>query len=103
MMTCNSDNYYQCIICYFQGGTVVKNPPANAGYARDAGLIPGSGRPPGVGNGNPLQFSCLENSTDKGAWWAAVHEVAKSCAKRACTHTHTQNHEKLVTNIMEKH
>ena len=46
----------------FLGGTVVKNPPASAGDTRDVGLIPGSGRPPGVGNGNPLQYSCLENS-----------------------------------------
>ena len=44
----------------------------------DAGLIPGSGRSPGEGNGNPLQYSCLENPTDRGAWWATVHEVAKS-------------------------
>ena len=49
----------------FLGGSVVKNPPANAG---DAGLIPGSGRPPGGGNGNPLQYSCLGNPTDRGAW-----------------------------------
>ena len=59
----------------FPGGTVVKNPPANAG---DAGLIPGSGRSPGEGNGNLLQYSCLENSMDGGAWWATVHEVEKS-------------------------
>ena len=45
---------------------VVKNPPANAGDARDVGLMPGSGRSPGVGNGNPFQYSCLENSTDRG-------------------------------------
>jgi len=57
---------------------VVKNPPANAGDARDAGLIPGSGRSPGGGNGNSLQYSCLENSMDRGAWKATVHGVAKS-------------------------
>ena len=51
-----------------------KNLPANAG---DRGLIPGSGRSPGGGNGNPLQYSCLENSMDRGAWWATVHGVAK--------------------------
>ena len=45
---------------------------------RDPGLIPGSGRSPGEGNGNPLQYSCLENSKDRGAWWATVHGVAKS-------------------------
>ena len=49
------------------GGTVVKNPPANAGDAGDAGSIPGSGRSPGEGNGNPLQYSCLKNSMDRGA------------------------------------
>ena len=51
----------------FLGGMGVKNPPANAGDTRDAGLIPGLGRSPGVGNDNPLQYSCLENSTDRGA------------------------------------
>ena len=57
---------------------LLKNPPGNAGEARNAGLIPGSGRSPGVGNGNPLQYSCLQNSLDRGAWWATVHEVTKS-------------------------
>ena len=51
----------------FPGGSVVKNPPANAG---DVGLIPGLGRSPGEGNGNPLQYSCLENPMDRGAWQA---------------------------------
>ena len=59
----------------FPGGSVVKNPPANAG---DMGSIPGSGRSPGVGNGNPLQYSCLENSMDRGVWWATVLGVSKS-------------------------
>ena len=59
----------------FPGGSVVKNPPANAG---DVGLIPGSGRSTGEGNGNPLQYSCLENSTDRGALGATVHGVTKS-------------------------
>ena len=62
----------------FPGGSVVKNPPANAGDAKDMGLIPGVGRFPGVGNDNPLQYSCLENSMDRGAWWAIVHGVAKN-------------------------
>ena len=57
---------------------LVKSPPANSGDARDAGLIPGSGRTPGVGNGNPFQYSCLKNSMDRGAWWTIVHGVAKS-------------------------
>ena len=52
--------------------------PANAGDIRDTGLIPGLGRSPGEGNGNPLQYSCLENPMDGGAWWATIHGVAKS-------------------------
>ena len=52
---------------------MVENPPASAG---DAGSIPGLARSPGGGNGNPLQYSCLENSMDRGAWWAIVHGVA---------------------------
>ena len=57
--------------------SMVKNPPANAGDAGDEGSIPGSGRSPGAGNGNLLQYSCLENSMDSGAWWATVHGVGK--------------------------
>ena len=57
---------------------MVKNLPANAGDIRDAGSVPRSGRSPGEGNGTPLQYSCLENPTDRGAWWATVHRVAKS-------------------------
>ena len=57
---------------------MVKNLPANAGDIRDVGLMPGLGRSPGGGNGNPLQYSCLENSMDRGAWRAAAHGVAKS-------------------------
>ena len=57
---------------------VVKNPPANAGDVRDAGSIPGSGRSPGGGHDNPLQYSCLESPMDRGAWWAMVQRVAKS-------------------------
>ena len=57
---------------------MVKNPPASARDARDLGLIPGLGRSPGDGNGNPLQYSCLENPMDRGARQAAVHGVAES-------------------------
>ena len=57
---------------------VVKNLPAKAGDARDAGSNPGLGRSPGVGNDNPLQSSCLENSMDRGAWQATVHGAAES-------------------------
>ena len=56
----------------------VKNPPANVGDLRDVGSIPGSGRSPGGGHGNPLQYSCLENPMDRGAWRATVHGVVKS-------------------------
>ena len=62
----------------FPSGAMVKNPPANAGDARNVGLIPGSGRSPGVGNGNLIQYSCQESSMDRGAWGATVHGVAKS-------------------------
>ena len=54
---------------------VVKNSPANSGDTRDTGSVPGSGRSLGGGNGNPPQYSCLENSMDRGAWWATVHGV----------------------------
>ena len=57
---------------------VVKNLPANAGDARDASSIPGSGGSPRGGLSNPLQYSCLENPMGRGAWWATVHEAAKS-------------------------
>ena len=59
----------------FPGGSECKASACNVG---DLGLIPGSGRSPGEGNGNPLQYSCLENHTDGGAWWATVHGVEKS-------------------------
>ena len=60
------------------GGLVIKNPPTNAGDTRDAVLIPGWRRSPGGGNGNPLQYSCLENPMDREAWQATVHGVTKS-------------------------
>ena len=63
----------------FPGGLAgKKNPPADAGDQRDAGWIPGSGSSPGEGNGNLLQYSCLENPMNRGPWWATVHAVAKS-------------------------
>ena len=60
-----------------QVALVVKSPPANAGDIRDTGSIPGSGRSPGVGHGNPPQYSYLENPMNRGAWQAAVHRVAR--------------------------
>ena len=62
----------------FLGGSVVKNVPVNERDAGDVDLIPGSGRSSGGGNGNPLQYSCLKNPIDRGAWWATVHEVTES-------------------------
>ena len=77
----------------FPGGAVVKNLSANARGARDTGSIPGSGRFPGVGNGNPLQYSCLENSMDREAWWVIVPGIAKSWTQLSTyTHTHTHTH-----------
>ena len=72
----------------FLGGTVVKHLPANAGGTKDTGLVPGLGRSPRVGNLNPLQYSCLENSMDRGDWWAIVHGLAKSQTQLS-THTQT--------------
>ena len=67
---------------------VVKKLPANTGDSRDTGSVPEWGRPPGEGNGNPLQYFCLENSMDRGAWWAAVPGAAKTQTpqKRLSTH-----------------
>ena len=61
----------------FHGGSVVKNPPVSAG---DVSSIPESGRSPGEGNGNPLQYSCLDNPMDRGTWHATVHGVTKNQA-----------------------
>ena len=68
----------------FPGGSVVKNLPANSG---DTGSFPGSGRSPGEGNGNSLQYFCLENPTDRGAWWATVHGVAEWNMTEATWHS----------------
>ena len=65
----------------FHGGSVVENPPANAGAIGDSSSVPGSGRSPGEGNGNTLQYSCPGNPTDRGIWWSTVHVVAKSWTK----------------------
>ena len=71
----------------FPGGSVVKYLPANAG---DAGSVPGLGRSPGEGNGNPLQYSCLENFMDRGVWQAAALRVTESdTTEQLSTHTHT--------------
>ena len=62
----------------FPGGTVLKNPPAHVGDTGDVGFIPGLGRSPREGNGYPLQYSCLKNFMDRGAWWVTVHGVANT-------------------------
>ena len=71
---------------------MVKNQPASAGDAEDVGLIPESGRSPGGGNGNPLQYSWLGNPMDKGALWATAHGVTKESDTAEHTHTHTHTH-----------
>ena len=79
---------------------VVRNLPANAEDVRDAGSILGSGRSPGGGHGNPLQYSCLENPMDRGAWWATVHGVAESATEQGGTNeteTETETKAKLNT------
>ena len=75
----------------FQVVLVVRNLPASAGDIRDMGSIPGLGRSPGGGDGNLLQYSCLENPMDRGVWWAAVHRVAKSQTWLRWFSTHTTN------------
>ena len=89
---CFQDRYH------FQGlrrGLSGRDPPTNAGDTGDVGLIHGSGRSPGEGSDNPLQYACLENPMDRGAWWATVPGVTKSWTRlsmHACTHTHTHTH-----------
>ena len=75
---------------------MVKNSLANAGDARDTGSVPGSGRSPGVGNSNPLQYSCLDNSMDIEAWQATVHEVAKSWTRLKQISVHVE----LILNLL---
>ena len=75
----------------FPGGSGGKNPPANAGDARDVGFIPGLGRIPGKGNGNPLQYSCLENSMDRGALFGYSPWGHKESDTTEKTHTQPFN------------
>ena len=85
-----SKELYQLYYQASQMMLVVKNPPANAGDTRDKGSLSGLGRSPGGGHGNPLQYSCLENPMDRGAWLAAAHRVTysqtglKRLTMRAC-------------------
>ena len=77
---------------------MVKNLPASAGDVRDLGLIPGLGRSPRGGNGYPLQYSCLENSMDRGAWW--VHGVAKSRTRLSSKHFYFHTHTHIYINTL---
>ena len=80
----------------FPSGSVVKTLPVNAGDTGHAGLIPGLGRSPGIGNGNPLQYSCLENSMVRGAWWTTAHIVSQRVRHDLATeHTHT-SHKRIL-------
>ena len=85
----------------FPDGSDGKEAVCNAGGIRDMGLIPGSGRSPGRGHGNPLQDSCLENTLDRGAWRATVHRVVKSqtSLKRPSTHTSTYIYKTLTFHL----
>ena len=75
-----------------QGFPVVKNLPANEGDARDSGSVPESGRYSRGGNGNPLQYSCLGNLMDRGAWLVTVHGITEESDKTEHAHTHTHTH-----------
>ena len=83
---------------------MVKNPPANAGDMRDASSFPGLGRFPRGGHGNPVQYSYLENSMDRGTWWATVHGLQKVGHNwvTECTHTHTHTHTEDEPGLMRK-
>ena len=74
---------------------MVMKPPANAGDVRDTGSIPGSGRSPGEGNDNPLQYSCLENLMDRGAWKATVHGITKTNTNKGLHNSNHHNHTTL--------
>ena len=74
----------------FQGVLMVKNLPASAGDTGDVGSIPGSRRSPGEGHDNPLQYSCLENPMDRGAWWATVHGITKNQTRLNRLGTHDE-------------
>ena len=89
------EGYLRRTVCFTQASQValvVKNLPAHAGDIRDAGSIPESGRSPGGGHGNPLQYSCLGNSMNRAAWQAIVHRVTESDMTEETYHTHTASY-----------
>ena len=84
--------FHVVISCFepFPGGAVIKEPPASTGDSRGAGSVPGSGSSPGGGHGNPLQYSCLENSMNRRSWQTIVHGISESdTTVRTCARTHT--------------
>ena len=97
---CEQSCLVACKMSVASLGLSSKESTCNAGAAGDAGSISGSGRSPGGGHGNPLQYSCLEKPLDRGAWWATVHDVVKSWTgvkrEHTRTHTHTHTHKMLV-------
>ena len=88
-MCLDTDLFRFTLLRGFPGRSVIKNPPANAG---NPCTDPWVGRSPGGGNGNPLQYSCLENRMDRGVWWATVHEVAERVTGHVGTHTVLRAH-----------
>ena len=96
--------YFKPFYCFlkmgFPSGAVVKNPPANAGDARDTGSLPGLGRSPGEGNDNPLRYSCLGNPMDRGAWQATVPGVTKN-QTQLNDWTHTNRHQYWLTELLQ--
>ena len=86
----------------FPGGAVVKSPPVNAGGSRDMGLILRTGTSPEVGNGNLLQYFCLENSLDRGIWWATIHGGFKEWELTELLSTAQQDTERL-SNLLQTH
>ena len=79
----------------FPGGSGVEESACNAAGTGNTGSIPGSGRPPGGGHGNPLQYSCLENPMDKGAWRVTVHSITKSCTQPKRLSMHARDYDAL--------
>ena len=87
-----------CICFPLKVALVIKNPTTNAEDIRNTGLIPGSGKAPGGGHGNPLQYSCLENPMDREAWWATVQMITKNWTQLKWWHAHTHTSLKILIN-----
>ena len=87
-----TDTHLDTLHIYIYGGSAGQEPACQCRDARDAGSVPGLGRSSGEGNDNPLQYSCLENPMDRGAWQAVVHWVTKELDTTEYAHTHTHTH-----------